>query len=276
MNILITGGTGFLGRHIISKCIVSGHNVVSLSHSEAREKEVQLKYPDVSFYAADISHNKDIIDSVEKKHNIDYIIHAAAMKYIGICENNPTRTVQVNIDGSRNIIEIAKNNGVKNVIAVSTDKAINPTSVYGSSKFLMEKLMLENGFSVIQGVNFFCSTGSVLDLWENFKNEGKEIGVNVEDTTRYFVNANDVADKILENLDTHGEYLSLDECYRVSLHDLAKAFCEYNDYYKTKDYVSISAEKTIEEIPENVSIINANVDTIKSLLHEYYSGEVTV
>ena len=275
MNILITGGTGFLGRHIIGKCVDNGHNVVSLSHSEVREKEVQLKYPGVSFYSSDISHNKDIMDSVVKKHDIDYIIHTAAMKYIGICENNPTRTVQVNIDGSRNIIDVAKSNNVKNVVAVSTDKAINPTSVYGSSKFLMEKMMLENNFSVIQGVNFFFSTGSVLDLWENFKNEGKEIGVNVEDTIRYFVNVNDVADKILENLDTHGSYISLDECYRVSLHDLAKAFCEYNNYHKTKDYVSISAEKTIEEIPENVSIINADVDMIKSLLNEHYSEEVS-
>mgnify|MGYP003644864517 FL=1 len=276
MNILITGGTGFLGRHIIEKCIDAGHNIISLSHSEAREKEVQLRYPDVNFYSLDISHNKDILDSIIKKHKIEYIIHTAAMKYIGICENNPTRTVQVNIDGSRNIIEAAKNNNVKNVISVSTDKAINPTSVYGSSKFLMEKLMLENDFSVIQGVNFFFSTGSVLDLWQNFMNDGKEIGVNVEDTTRYFVNANDVADKILDNLDTHSSYIVLDECYRVSLHDLAKAFCEYHDYHKTKDYVSISAEKTIEEIPEDVSIINADVDMIKSLLHEHYSEKVKV
>ena len=274
MNILITGGSGFLGRHIIKKCIDKGYNIVSLSHSEKREKEVQLQYPTVEFYSVDISHNKDIIDSIVKKHKIDYIIHTAAMKYIGICEKNPTRTIEVNIDGSRNIIDIARKNNIKNVVAISTDKAINPTSVYGSSKFLMEKLMLENNFSVIQGVNFFFSTGSVLDLWENFKNEGKEIGVNVEDTIRYFVDANDVADKILENLDTHGSYISLDECYRVSLHDLAKAFCEYNDYYKTKDWVSISAEKTIEEIPENVSIINADVDILKKLLDSHYSQEV--
>jgi len=271
MNILITGGTGFLGRHIIQNALDRGHNVVSLSHSEAREKEVHLQFPEIPFYSADISHNKDILDSIVKKHNIDYIVHAAAMKYIGICENNPTRTVEVNIDGSRNIITVAKNNNVKNIIAVSTDKAINPTSVYGSSKFLMEKMMLENDFSVIQGVNFFFSTGSVLDLWENCKNKGEDIGVNVDDTIRYFVNADDVANKILDSLDTHGSYLSLDECYRVSLHDLSKAFCEYHDYHKTKDYVSISAEKTVEEIPENVSIINADIDVIKTLLGEYYS-----
>ena len=274
MNIVITGGTGFLGGHIIKKCLDRGHNIISLSHSEAREKEAQLQHPNVTFYSLDISHNKDILDHIIKKHDIDYIIHTAAMKYIGICENNPTRTIEVNIDGSRNVIEVARKNNVKNVVAVSTDKAINPTSVYGSSKFLMEKLMLEHNFSVIQGVNFFFSTGSVLDLWENFRNDGKEIGVNVEDTIRYFVKTDDVADKILENLDTHGSYLLLDECYRITLHDLATAFCEYHNYYKTKDYVSISAEKTIEEIPENVSIINADVNIIKTLLDEYYSEKV--
>ena len=175
MNILITGGTGFLGRHIIERCLSKGHTVVSLSHSEIREKEAQLKYPDVSFYSVDISHNKAVLDRIVKNHDIDYIIHAAAMKYIGICEDNPTRTVEVNVDGSRNIIDVAVDNGVKNVIAVSTDKAINPTSVYGSSKLLMEKMMLENNFSVIQGVNFFFSTGSVLDLWEGFRRKEKPI-----------------------------------------------------------------------------------------------------
>jgi FlaA1/EpsC-like NDP-sugar epimerase len=273
MNILITGGTGFLGRHIIGKCLDMGHNVTSLSHSEKREKEVHLQYPSVDFYSLDISHNKDILDSVIKKHAIDYIIHTAAMKYIGICENNPTRSIEVNIDGSRNIINAAKKNNVKNVIAISTDKAINPTSVYGSTKFLMEKLMLENNFSVIQGVNFFFSTGSVLDLWETCKNEGKEIGVNTENTIRYFVNANDVADKILDNLNTKGSYIYLDECYQVSLHDLSLAFCEYHGYYNTKEYVSISAEKTIEEVPGTMVIHDADVETIKSLLEKYYEEE---
>ncbi len=71
MNILVTGGTGFLGRHIIERSIAQGHNVVGLSHSEAREKEVQLQFPEVSFYSTDISHNKDIVDSIVKKHDID-------------------------------------------------------------------------------------------------------------------------------------------------------------------------------------------------------------
>lgn len=270
MNILITGGTGFLGRHIIERCLSKGHTVVSLSHSEIREKEAQLKYPDVSFYSVDISHNKAVLDRIVKNHDIDYIIHAAAMKYIGICEDNPTRTVEVNVDGSRNIIDVAVDNGVKNVIAVSTDKAINPTSVYGSSKLLMEKMMLENNFSVIQGVNFFFSTGSVLDLWEGFRRKEKPIGINPSDTIRYFVGASDVADKILERLDTHGEYLSLDECYRVSLHNLAEAFCQYHDYHNTKEYIPVSAEKDIEEVPENVTIMEADIDKLKEMISDYY------
>ena len=273
MNVMVTGGSGFLGRHVLRECLDRDMNVISLSHSEKRLSEVQRMFPSVPFYTTDISNGNISIENLVEKYQVDYIVHTAAMKYIGVCETNPTRTVEVNIDGSRNLINIAKKHGVKNIVAVSTDKAINPTSVYGSSKLIMEKMMLEYDFSVLQGVNFFYSTGSVLDIWFEAMNKNKPISINVNDTVRYFVDASEVAKKLVDSFDVHGEYISLDTCYRMKLHDLAKAFCKFHNYDKTSDYHPISAEKNEEEIPENVLIKDADIDMIQHLLKEYYEKE---
>ena len=271
MTILITGGTGFLGRSLLRECLSSGMNAVVLSHSELRDKEMQAEHPEVKSYCMDISTNAEILDRIIDENNVEYIVHCAAMKHIGICENNPTKAIEVNINGSRNIINAAKKNKVKNVIAVSTDKAINPSCVYGSTKLLMEKIMIENGFSVIQGVNFFFSSGSVLEIWDNCIKNKAPIKVNVNDTVRYFVGASDVAKKILENLDTKSSYISLDSCYRIKLHNLAEAFCEYHDVYKIEDYISISAEKIVEEIPDGIRDIHEpSTQELKVMLYRHY------
>ena len=209
MTILITGITGSLGTALVEEGIKRGHHIIGVAHSEKRNKLMQLQYPDIELYAADIS-DGEALDKISSKCNVDYIVHCAAMKYIDICENNPTRAVDVNINGSRNIINSAYRHGVKNVIAVSTDKAINPSCVYGSTKLLMEKMMLENNYSVIQGVNFFFSSGSVLEIWQRAKDKQEPIKVNTNNTVRYFIDAADVASKILDNLSIHGEYLNLD------------------------------------------------------------------
>jgi len=268
MSILITGITGSLGTALVDEGIKRDHHIIGIAHSEKRSKLMQIKYPKIELYSADIS-DKDILEKIVSRCNVDYIIHCAAMKHIGICEKNPTRAVNVNVDGSRNVINAAYNNGVKNVIAVSTDKAINPSCVYGSTKLLMEKMMLENNYSVIQGVNFFFSSGSVLEIWKQATDNNDPIKINTINTVRYFVDTVDVAKKILDNLSSTGQYLYLDSCYRVYLHDLAKAFCEYHNYYNTAEYKSISAEKIEEEVPENVSIIDAGIPELKEIFRGY-------
>lgn len=271
MSILITGGSGFLGKSLLRECQSQGKEAVVISHSEIRDQEIKIKYPKVKSYCMDISTNIDILDRVVSQHNIEYIIHCAAMKHIGICEKNPTKAIEVNIHGSKNVIDVAKKNKVNNVIAISTDKAIGPSCVYGSTKFLMEKIMLENGFSIIQGVNFFFSHGSVLELWDQCVTNKSSIKVNTNNTVRYFVDIQDVSKKILDNLETKSSYINLDRCYRITLHDLAKAFCEYHNYYEMEDYVSISAEKIVEEIPEEIKdIYEPNMEELKLIIDNHY------
>ena len=271
MTILVTGGTGFLGRSLLRECANRGMKAVVASHSEIRDKEMKMEHPEVPSYCMDISANDKILNRVIEQHNVEYIIHCAAMKHIGICEDNPTKAIEVNINGSKNVIDAAKKHQVRNVVAVSTDKAINPSCVYGSTKFLMEKIMIEHGFSVIQGVNFFFSSGSVLEIWDNCVKNKSPIKVNTNDTTRFFVDVADVANKILDNLETQSSYINLDQCYRVTLHNLAKAFGEYHGFYETEDYVSISAEKIIEEVPDGIADIqDPTEEDLKQIIDNHY------
>ena len=271
MNVLITGATGTLGSEVIKTCLERGYSPIALGHSEERSQSLRMKFSNIPIYCEDIS-NFNQIENIFTKHDIDYVIHAAAMKHVGICENNPGRAVDINITGSRNLITICKKLGVKNMIAVSTDKAINPSCVYGCTKLLMENLMLENGYSNIQGVNFLFSSGSVLYLWDKAVSENKPILVSTQDTTRYFIETHEMANTILNNIDKKGEYIRLKKCYKVNLHQLAKAFVEYHAYDKVDDYNAFSVEKTTEEVPEGVEVIETDIELLKEIIGNYYNG----
>ena len=271
VKVLITGGTGSLGTELVKACIERGYSPIALGHSEKRIQSLKLKFNDIPVYCGDIL-NIDRIYDICKNNNVDYIIHAAAMKYVGICENNPGRAVDINITGSRNLITICKKLDIKNMIAVSTDKAINPSCVYGCTKLLMENLVLENGYSIIQGVNFLFSSGSVLELWDKAVSENRPILINARNATRYFVETCEMARQILDNLDMKGCRISLKKCYNVNLHELSKAFINYHNYNKTDNYDSFSVEKITEETPEGVEIIETNVKLLQEIIERYYNG----
>lgn len=270
-NVLITGAAGTLGSELVDLSFKRGYSPIGLCHSEERSQKLKIRFPDLPLYCSDIV-DQDQLENVIGKNDVDYIIHTAAMKHVGICENNPDRAINVNIIGSKNLIRACKKFNVKNMIAVSTDKAINPSCVYGCTKLLMESIMLEYGYSNIQGVNFFFSSGSVLYLWDKAISEGKPILVNKNNTTRYFIETSYVANTILDNLDTKGEYIRLKQCYKVKLHDLASAFSEYRGYNNTDEYASLSAEKIDEEHPDDVEIIEADVALLKKIFEQYYKS----
>ena len=269
-NILITGATGFLGREISRQLNVCGDNVVGIGHSEKRTHEANFLFQergqDVDLYSLDLSSHISQLDHIMKKHSIDYVIHAAAMKHVGISEDNPYRAAQVNVLGSMNVLDVCCANMVKNLVGISTDKAINPSCVYGSTKHLMEKMILRRGYSVCRGVNFLFSDGSVLDIWKNQAAKGKPITVNKNDTTRFFVDVKDFADLVLKSMDKKGEVFNPKFCYKISLHDLAKAFCEVNSCTSEEIYTPSNAEKLVEEIPDGIEVIPADLETIKGLL----------
>lgn len=271
-NFLITGATGFLGNELIRQLSHNKDNVIiGLGHSEKRIQIATARFTDTIFYCLDLAYDVDQLDFIIKKHNIEYIIHCAAMKHVGICEKNPYRAIEVNIIGSKNLLDAYVNYNIRNIIGVSSDKAINPTCVYGSTKLMMEKMLLEKECSIYRGVNFLFSDGSVLDIWENQKNKNENLKINVDNSVRYFVNIQDVAKTIIQNINTQGQIFYSKDCYRIELHDLAKAFCQFHSYHSTENFHGLKVEKLVEDIPEDMNIINPNIADIQILFEKYYT-----
>ncbi len=269
-TILVTGVTGFLGTALVSALVKNNYKVIGVGHSESNIKKFELLFgEDVPVHLVDISSDFVGIKNLIRKFSVDYIIHSAALKHVNICEKNPTRAVDVNVIGSKNIIRAAIECDVKNVIGISTDKAINPLCVYGVTKKMMEEMFLEHNFGIFQGVNFFFSTGSVLDIWDRLRLEDKPIMFNTT-SVRYFCLIEDVCNKIIDLID-YEERFTIDKCYEISIHDLQRAFSTYHNYWNTKEHKPLHVEKDEEDLPlKEIKIIKPKIDQIVKLLHEHY------
>lgn len=271
-RIFLTGATGFLGNALLKQITENGDFVVGIGNSESRVQQTKHKFPNVDLFLADISSDSDIIEDIIKKYKCDYIIHCAALKHVILCEENPLRTHRVNVEGSKNIVNLAIKNNIKNVVFVSTDKAIHPAGVYGVSKQVGEKIFLEHNFTVFQGVNFFFSAGSVLDVWEQQRSKNKPLSISSINSIRYFINADEVGQNILNNLDNCGKTITTSVCYEVKLNMLAEAFCEYHNYYDLSYYTPHKVEKLKEDLPQNINIMKMTKENIKNMLDNYYNS----
>ena len=272
VRIFITGATGFLGNELLKQITKNGDFVVGTGNSELRLQQTKHQFPNVDLFLADISSDSDLIENIIQKYKCNYIIHCAALKHVVICEENPIRAHRVNIEGSKNIVNLAIKNNIKNVVFVSTDKAIHPSGVYGASKQGSEKLFLDHNFTVFQGVNFFFSTGSVLDVWERQRSKNKPLSINSINTTRYFINVFEVVQNILNNLDNCRKTITTSVCYEVKLNMLAEAFCEYHSYYNLSYYNPHKVEKLKEDLPQNINIVKMTKEDIKEMLDNYYNS----
>ena len=151
-KVLITGGTGTLGRALTTECLKHNLTPIALSNDENQIYEMRKDF-DIQCVLMDVR------DLTEVK--CDYIIHAAALKHVPICEDNPIEAVKTNVLGSMNVLKMGKK-----CIAISTDKAVEPINTYGATKFIMEQLFLNAGYPVVRFGNFWGSRGSVIPLWE--------------------------------------------------------------------------------------------------------------
>ena len=160
-KVLVTGATGFLGKYVVKELLSNLHEVVALGNSEIRAKHFEGIFKEVPLYLHDLSHEYGYLKKIIKKHDIEYIIHCAALKHVNLCETNVLRAVEVNVEGTKNIIKAANETNIKNIIGVSTDKSINPSFIYRITKKLAEEMLKSQNFDIFQGVNCFYSTGSV-------------------------------------------------------------------------------------------------------------------
>lgn len=234
-TVLITGGTGSFGkyftRYILNKYRVK--KIIIFSRDEYKQYVMrnEFEHGNVHFIIGDIRDKNRVNYAF---NNVDYVIHAAAMKQVTTCEENPIEAIKTNIDGAINIIESAICNNVKKVVALSTDKAVNPINLYGGTKLISDKLFaLANVnnescstiFSVARYGNVAYSRGSVIPFFEKLLHDGvTTLPITDYDMTRFWVDLKSGSELILKALSTSiGGEIFVSKIPSFKVVDLAKA-----------------------------------------------------
>ncbi|MBV6340220.1 UDP-N-acetylglucosamine 4,6-dehydratase (inverting) [Candidatus Magnetobacterium casense] len=199
-TILITGGTGSFGRrytqYVFEKFKVK--KLIIFSRDEHKQHEMSFTYPrnkyPIRYFIGDIRDRERLYRAFS---GVDYVIHAAALKHVLAAEYNPFEVVKTNIVGAQNIVEAAIDNGVRKVIALSTDKAVSPVNLYGATKLAMEKIFVsasayvgakDTRFAVVRYGNVVASRGSVIPLFLKLIGEGAtELPVTDMRMTRFWI-----------------------------------------------------------------------------------------
>ncbi|OLQ86163.1 UDP-N-acetylglucosamine 4,6-dehydratase (inverting) [Vibrio panuliri] len=236
-TVLITGGTGSFGKQFV-KTILKRYpdvkKIIIFSRDELKQFELRQKYPhkdysQIRFFIGDVRDRNRMIQACE---GVDVIIHAAAIKQVDTAEYNPTECIRTNIDGAENVINAALTCGVKDVVALSTDKACAPINLYGATKLASDKLFAAANnirgskdirFSVVRYGNVMGSRGSVIPFFIEKRKTGV-LPITHEDMTRFNISLQDGVDMVMFALENHlgGEiFVPKIPSYRVI--DVAKA-----------------------------------------------------
>ena len=195
-SVLVTGGTGSFGNKFVEVMLARYHprRLVVFSRDELKQSEMMARFshPSLRFFIGDVRDR----DRLERAmHGVDVVFHAAALKQIPACEYNPFEAIQTNVIGAEHVINAAIDQGVKRVIAISTDKAVNPVNLYGATKLCAEKLFVQGNtygwsrgtvFSVVRYGNVIGSRGSVIPLFAAQRASGK-VTVTDPGMTRFWL-----------------------------------------------------------------------------------------
>lgn len=238
-RLLITGGTGSFGRRYVDTLLkrYDCHSVIVFSRDEQKHYQLSLDRPDprLRFFVGDVRDYERLKMAMRK---VDYVIHAAAMKHVPLAEYNPFECLKTNIYGAENLIRAAIEEGVKQVIALSTDKAANPVNLYGASKLASDKLFVAANnlsgaggtrFSVVRYGNVVASAGSVVPFFERLIREGSDhLPVTDVRMTRFWITLQQGVDFVLRNFARmHGGEIFVPKIPSVRIDDLAHAMAPH-------------------------------------------------
>ena len=240
--ILITGGTGSFGKCFVENIFkeYSPKKVIVYSRDEYKQFKMKNKFAEIlspeqqdklRFFIGDVRDKERLYRAFK---GVDYVVHAAAMKQVPACEYNPFEAIKTNIHGAQNVIDAALDRGIKKVVALSTDKAVNPINLYGGTKLVSDKLFIsagaysgENGtvFSIVRYGNVAGSRGSVIPFFKNILEQGlKELPITDMRMTRFWITLEEGVSLVLKALKESkgGEtYISKIPSFKIS--DLAIA-----------------------------------------------------
>ncbi len=211
-TLLITGGTGSFGNAVLNRFLKTDIGEIRIFSRDEKKQddmrhEFQARMPEVSdkikFFIGDV---RDLASVKNAIHGVDYIFHAAALKQVPSCEFFPLEAVKTNVIGTDNVLTAAIDEGVETVICLSTDKAAYPVNAMGTSKAMMEKVIVAKSRTVspektkiccTRYGNVMCSRGSVIPLWIDQIKEGKPITVTEPEMTRFIMSLDEAVDLVL-------------------------------------------------------------------------------
>lgn len=236
-TVLITGGTGSFGKKFIETILERYPNVKKIiiySRDELKQYEIKQKYPyknypQLRFFIGDVRDRNRMMQACE---GVDVIIHAAAIKQVDTAEYNPTECIRTNIDGAENVIQAALSCGVKDVVALSTDKACAPINLYGATKLASDKLFAAANnikgskdirFSIVRYGNVMGSRGSVIPFFMDKKAEGV-LPITHEEMTRFNISLQDGVNMVMYALGHHlGGEIFIPKIPSYKILDIAEA-----------------------------------------------------
>jgi len=237
--VLITGGTGSFGK-AFTKYVLENYNpkkIIIYSRDEFKQflmqNEFQKHAGKLRFFIGDVRDKDRLARAFE---GVDYVVHAAALKQVPACEYNPAEAIKTNIHGAQNVIDAALDKGVKKVVALSTDKAVNPVNLYGGTKLVSDKLFIAANayagskdvcFSIVRYGNVAGSRGSVIPFFQNILDQGKkELPITDFRMTRFWISLEEGVELVAKALaESKGGETFISKIPSFKVTDLAKAMC---------------------------------------------------
>ena len=236
-TILITGGTGSFGKSFTRYVLKHYHpkKIIIYSRDEYKQfvmqNELKEYAPVMRYFIGDVRDKDRLKRAFE---GVDYVIHAAALKQVPACEYNPNEAIRTNINGAQNVIDAALDTNVKKVIALSTDKAVNPVNLYGGTKLVSDKLFVaanaysgtkDISFAIVRYGNVAGSRGSIIPLFHNIiKNGGTELPITDMRMTRFWISLTEGVELVIKALrEAEGGETFISKIPSFRVPDLAEA-----------------------------------------------------
>ena len=273
-TLMITGGTGSFGNAVLNRFLKTDVGEIRIFSRDEKKQddmrhEFQAKYPEfadkIKFYIGDV---RDLQSVKNAMHGVDFIFHAAALKQVPSCEFFPLEAVKTNVLGTENVLTAAIDEGVKTVICLSTDKAAYPVNAMGTSKAMMEKVIVAKSRTTKKTKicctrygNVMCSRGSVIPLWIDQIRSGNPITVTDPKMTRFIMSLDEAVDLVLFAFE-HGESgdILVQKAPACTIETQAKAVIELFDK-ENKTPIKIigirHGEKKYETLLTNEECMNA-------------------
>ena len=263
-EVLITGGTGSLGRALAKKILLDKlEKLIIFSRDEFKQHQMAKEFEraeNIRFFLGDVRDKSRLIQAFV---GMDYVIHAAALKQVPALEYNPEEAVKTNVLGTMNVIDACIASGVKKCVFISTDKAVNPVNLYGATKLCGEKLFLaanaynKTEFNCVRYGNVIGSRGSVIPLFQKLKEEGKQkIPITSVEMTRFWITMDEAVDLVMHALGGEKGRIYVPAAPAMKITEIARAIvpdCEF-------EVIGIRAgekvhESLVSEDNKNVTII---------------------